>query len=64
MTNSTGREVASDQAVFATKAALATPNDSADLAKRGHLKAITLLRKRAECRVEEDLDAFWENVPI
>ncbi len=64
MINRTGRETASDDAMFGAKAAIVNRKGSADVADRETTQAIARLRKRAESRVEKELDAFWENVPI
>lgn len=63
MTNSTGREFASDDVMSVTRATLSNFKRSVDLADRDALKRARL-RKRAECRVELELDEFWDNVPI
>jgi hypothetical protein len=63
MTNRTGRETASEDAVIGVKT-LTTGKGYADSANREPTSAIARLRKRAESRVEIELDAFWDNVPI
>jgi hypothetical protein len=64
MINRTGREAASDHAAFGAKTAIVNRKGSDDLAERDSARAIARLCKRAESRVEKELDAFWENVPI
>lgn len=63
MTNRTGRGMASDQPAFAVKPAhkrkIHEDRDDRDLGK-----VVSRLRQRAESRVEKDLDAFWDNVPL
>ncbi len=63
MTNSTGREFASDDVMSVTRATLSNFKRSTDLTDRESVKRARL-RKRAECRVELELDEFWDNVPI
>lgn len=63
MTNSTGREFASDDVMSVTRATLSNFKRSVDLTDRESVKRARL-RKRAECRVELELDEFWDNVPI
>ncbi len=60
----TGRDVASDDAALRVKTAIASRSGAVDHAEREPSKAIARLRKRAESRVEKELDTFWDNVPI
>lgn len=60
----TGRDLASDDAALRVKTAIASRSGATDPFEREPSKAIARLRKRAESRVEKELDAFWENVPI
>lgn len=64
MTYRTGRDVASEDAALRVKTAITSRSVSADPFEREPTKAIARLRKRAESRVEKELDAFWDNVPI
>jgi hypothetical protein len=64
MTNKTGREAVSENSAFGVNAALANRAAAASRSDRDAAQAVAHLRKRAESRVEKELDAFWENVPI
>lgn len=60
----TGRDMASDDAALRVQTAIASHSRLADQTEREPSKVIARLRKRAESRVETELDSFWDNVPI
>jgi hypothetical protein len=64
MTYRTGRTIASDDVALRVKPAIANRGVPAEHSEREPAKAIARLRKRSESRVEKELDAFWDNVPI
>lgn len=65
MHNLSERETAPDLAMKKTKAAVSSTVRSAmPRSDRDSVHLVARLRKRAESRVEHELDAFWDNVPI
>lgn len=64
MANYTERETAPDFVVQPKSAGSATAKAAMTRTDRDWVHASARLRKRAESRIEHELDAFWDNVPI